>query len=209
MFFGPEAKRIILSNPDFPKPVPKPERLAYTIRISKLGGLGMIAARNLKLGDLVCAERPLLVSDRPLAPLPPGATLAQVAIYQQWEKSLEYAFKRMLPEKQAAFLALANSHTKDGSGVIHGIIRTNGFGSRVKEPGGSNEVLLSVVCDAISRVNHRCVVFAQEWSKISQALDVVAPQTLELVSIPRRSPRSFAFFGISMRERRFSFLIVQ
>jgi len=46
---------------------------------------------------------------------------------QEWEERLDIASKRMTDENRKAFMALANSHTEDGSGPILGIIRTNGY----------------------------------------------------------------------------------
>jgi len=33
----------------------------------------------------------------------------------------------MEPERRAKLMALTNSHLEDGSGPIHGIVRTNGY----------------------------------------------------------------------------------
>lgn len=163
IFDGPDAKQIIVSTPGFPKPVPKPDHVSHSIGITKTANLGMTATRNLKMGDLVYAERPLLMAyhgTRVSAELPPNTTreqMIQVAI-QEWEELLKISFDRMLPERQAAYLALANSHTEDGSGPILGVIRTNGFGVTLKKEGGLKELQVSAICDMLSRINHRCVI---------------------------------------------------
>lgn len=164
IFDGPDAKQIVISTPGFPKPVPKPDHVSHSIKITKTANLGMTATRNLKMGDLVYAERPLLMTypgAKSAAALPSNTTRAQMiqVALQEWEQLLKISFDRMLPERQAAYLALANSHTEDGSGPIFGVVRTNGFGVTLKKEGGSKKQFVSAVCEILSRINHRCVIF--------------------------------------------------
>lgn len=92
-------------------------------------GLGLYATRNIRSGELIIAERPLVlvvaqlkVSNRSN----PSFTLEQclqIALAEK-EQELRLLIDRMLPEDQAEFMALANSHLYDGSGPsIMGIIR--------------------------------------------------------------------------------------
>lgn len=117
-----------------------------------------MATRDLTMGDLVYAERPLLMTV-PGVSYSPSASNAQQMAFQQKEIDLKSALNRMDPDRRAAFLALANSHTEDGSGPLFGIVRTNSFGVRLKETGSSRELILSATCEVLSRVNHRCVVY--------------------------------------------------
>ena len=98
-------------------------------------GLGVFATRDIKMNELIFAERPLLVSPRNIN----NYTALNVRHYDftktrmeillmEWEKMLEVAVGRMEPEDRKAFMELTNIHKEDGSGPIYGIIRTNGFG---------------------------------------------------------------------------------
>jgi hypothetical protein len=122
----------------------------------------MLSTRNLKMGDLILSERPLFVTCRAAA-IPvhaaPDTPLEQViqASLAQWETYLQCALRRMPPENQAAFMALANSHTEDGSGPLLGVVRTNGFGiTLVKGNGNEEGETYSAIYDHLSRVNHSC-----------------------------------------------------
>lgn len=121
-------------------------------------GLGMFAIRDIKRGDLILAERPLTFT--PMTPHPspdlPGAVPPEqlkALAHFDWEKFLQPCFARLTPENQAAYRALANSHTKDGSGPLLGVIRTNGFGVSLEE-GRPNRY--TAVYKEASRINHRC-----------------------------------------------------
>jgi hypothetical protein len=158
---GSASKQAILSTPGFPSSIPQPDMPSHRIRETPTSGLGMVATRDLKMGDLIISERPLLVTCRGASPhvdVPDGTPMMQriQAMIVQWEKVLECAFGRMSEESQAAFKALANSHTEDGSGPILGAIRTNGFG--ISLGGDEKDITLvhSAVYDHISRVNHSC-----------------------------------------------------
>ena len=159
-------KRRILSTPGFPRPVKKTAggRVNHRVRPSPFGGLGMFATRPVRTGDLIVAERPLLISQRgfevKVGSGPGGLTQAEMiqVHMQEWEEQLGIALKRMTDENRKAFMALANSHTEDGSGPILGIIRTNGY----KVPGlcdGANEDdntrTYTAVLNVMSRINHR------------------------------------------------------
>jgi hypothetical protein len=166
---GSAAKKAIISTPGFPSPIPKPDK-PTSYRISKTpvtggasGGLGMVATRDLKMGDLIISERPLFVTCPAAcsrAGIPDNTSMEQCiqAMLVQWEKVLEPGFKRMSEDNQAAFKALANSHTEDGSGPILGVIHTNGFGVYLgkNEKENLTSAVHSVVYNHISRVNHSC-----------------------------------------------------
>lgn len=95
----------------------------------------MFATRDIAAGDLIVAERPLVIyptscsrrSEADLGRLLTKEEQHQVAM-SDTEKILEALIARMHPEDKEAFMALPNSHQNDGSGPILGRIRTNGFG---------------------------------------------------------------------------------
>lgn len=109
-----------------------------TFRISKVPGkgLGAFAVRDIQAGELIKAERPLVIVPANLTRLmtrsPVGlAHLTRDEIQQvvlcDTEKSCAALVAGMPPDRREAFMKLANSHLHDGSGPIGGRIRTNGF----------------------------------------------------------------------------------
>ena len=158
-------KRRILSTPGFPRPVKKTAggRVNHRVRPSPFGGLGMFATRPVRTGDLIVAERPLLISQRgfevKVGSGPGGLTQAEMiqVHMQEWEEQLGIALKRMTDENRKAFMALANSHTEDGSGPILGIIRTNGYVVPGLYDGheDDNARAYTAVLNVMSRINHR------------------------------------------------------
>ena len=132
---GGHIKRRILSTPALPRPVEKPAggKVNHRVGPSPFGGLGVFITRPVRTGNLTVAERPLLISQRGFQMTVGSglkdlteAEMIQVRL-QEWEERLDIASKRMTDENRKAFMALANSHTEDGSGPILGIIRTNGY----------------------------------------------------------------------------------
>ena len=172
---GP-TKAKVLNAPGYPQPVPKPKasngiQPAYIVKSFPGMGLGVFATRDIKMDELIFAERPLLVSPRSSI----GVNIPNVEQYDfktqmailmmEWEKTLEVAVGRMVPENRKAFMELANSHKEDGSGPILGIIRTNGFGMAEifdgPEKRADRNNAYSGVIKIGSRINHRyiCVSF--------------------------------------------------
>ncbi|KDR74752.1 hypothetical protein GALMADRAFT_280151 [Galerina marginata CBS 339.88] len=164
---GP-TKAKVLNAPGYPKPLPKPVGpTSYEIQSTPGMGLGVFATRDIKSGDLVFSERPLLVSPRNIGvlgiPYTEGSDMKayRAKMMFEWEKQLEIAVGRMTPENQVAFKSLINNHTEDGSGPLLGIIRTNGYGAddlfdgEMKLPG--NPTAYSCVINIGSRINHSCM----------------------------------------------------
>jgi hypothetical protein len=160
------TKRTILSTPGYPKPLIEPPTPCYRIAPCE-NGLGMFATRDIFMGDLIVAERPLMLTPRGLRlptsiGFPPTFTAEQrrQAAMFEWEKLLQSSFDRMEPENQVAFMALANSHLEDGSGPILGVIRTNGFEvAGLDDPIPEGEY--TGVGKIISRVNHRYQFYSE------------------------------------------------
>lgn len=143
------AKRHIISTPGYPAPVPRRRTPVHSIRPSPIGGVGMFATCSLKAGELILAERAMMVTPRHLL----HANISgdpddyrklsakerlQVACLSA-ERQVEALFARMAPENQKAFMTLHNSHENDGSGPLFGRCRTNRyhitFGLSNKEEG--------------------------------------------------------------------------
>ncbi|KDR74749.1 hypothetical protein GALMADRAFT_141092 [Galerina marginata CBS 339.88] len=163
-----QTKRKILDLSDYPQPVPRPVGPpAYVVRRTPTMGMGVFATRDIKIGDLIFSERPLLVIPRNLGSLgirmPEGydnKTHQMITMFE-WEKQLEIAVNRMNPEDQSVFRSLANNHTEDGSGPLLGIVRTNGYSiydlydGRDRHP--EDATAYTGVANIGSRINHSCM----------------------------------------------------
>ncbi|PPQ93633.1 hypothetical protein CVT25_000819, partial [Psilocybe cyanescens] len=166
---GPTKTRV-LNAPGYPLAIPKATGLpAYELRSTQDMGLGVFATRDIKVGELIFAERPLLVLPRNIGLLAPGVSVplgsadlhgSRMAILKESEKTLEIAVGRMSPENQKAFKGLANMHTKDGCGPLMGVVRTNGYhidtiydGEQLLE---LNQNGYTAICNLGSRINHSC-----------------------------------------------------
>jgi hypothetical protein len=78
-------------------------------------GLGMFPSRDINKGDLIYAERPLVVVPK-----------SRLSMFSDIH-FLQPVFERLTPGNQAAYSALANIQTQDGSRPLYGVARTNGY----------------------------------------------------------------------------------
>ena len=152
------AKAKVFKTPGYPARTPKPHRPdLYEVRTTPDMGQGIFAKRNIKRGDLIFSERPLLIAPSWLGREETGdkytLNQARQVMMFEFEKVLDIAVQRMSEKERACFMALHNSHTADGSGPLLGIMRTNSFiVSKL-----SNGAIMSygAVSDLGSRLNHR------------------------------------------------------
>jgi len=162
------TKGKVLNAPGYPARIPKPSRPdLFEVRSTLDMGVGLFAKRNIKRGDLILAERPLLVSPRAVSSLSQGPERSnyttrqfQQVVMFEYESMLEKVIERLSRGNQAAFRALHNAHTGDGSGPLLGIIRSNGYGIGNLYDGSDSSDTTScygAVCKIGSRINHRCV----------------------------------------------------
>lgn len=124
-------------------------------------GLGMFATRDIKLGELILAERPLLIvalnSDLyGIDPCVPHYTTEWTVA--EVENKLEIVIEgRMKEEDRKAFKELHAFHTQNG-GEILDLINTNAFGIQLYADKGdrviSDEVYATIGKNS-SRINHR------------------------------------------------------
>ena len=165
----------VFNAPGYPQPVPKPTGNVkpYTVKSTLTMGKGIFATRDIPMGGMVFAERPLLVVPTALTASPIVDTndfslmeYAKVILLQQ-EQQLEVAVARMEPGRRAKLMALMNSHSEDGCGPITGIVRTNGYavknlwdGDGEPEGDAPHPRYYSAVCDVGSRINHRFHFFS-------------------------------------------------
>ena len=156
------------------QPVPKPSRGggAYIIKSTPTTmGKGMFATRNIEMGEIIFAERPLFI--RPSVFSPPSEMKKREAELRKYshedskkallfegELQLEVAVGRMDPERTEKYLGLTNAHKDDGTGPLCGIAQTNMYGCYElwddAEPDlNENREVYAMVCDVGSRINHR------------------------------------------------------
>ncbi|KAL0959203.1 hypothetical protein HGRIS_014482 [Hohenbuehelia grisea] len=177
------ARRLILRAPGFPRPPPQPKNgLPFRVMEIPGKGLGVVATQDLKAGDLILSERPILVAGSSSALLNPpmqklsGLTheqIRQVLLYEM-EKLLEQLFAQLPEEQQKAYMALHNCHLEDGSGPLMGIKRTNGFNLTGLCDQGDKATYAGVF-DTLSRLNHSCNVNAKrKWDMSSFSMTLKA-----------------------------------
>jgi len=131
------VKRMIYQTKGFPRPLNRNAAPTYKISPVAGKGVGMVAARRIGVGEMICDERPLLVVPTIMTPLTtPDLSFMKTATREQivqaklaeFEKTMIMMVERMPQENQDAYKALHNCHKHDGSGPLTGIMRTNGFG---------------------------------------------------------------------------------
>ncbi|THH27649.1 hypothetical protein EUX98_g6551 [Antrodiella citrinella] len=141
-------------------PVPVPSKTIYRISSSPNKGLCMFAKTDIPAGELIVAERPLVIFPGRIMTerrdeIPEHLTFQQMQQVMLNDAEILYTrvVDRLDPQRKAAFMKLANSHLHDGSGPIVGRVRTNGFG-RLTDPGSIGEY--TIIGDNLSRMNHSC-----------------------------------------------------
>lgn len=119
-----------LKYPGFPRTLPRPKLpIPYVVKKAPKMGLGLYAARDIKAGELIIAERPLVLAPILMRSSRYAFNPATMTEHQKQlllaekEQELGLVFGRLTPENQVAFKALANCHLHDGSGPLMGVIR--------------------------------------------------------------------------------------
>ena len=215
---GP-TKQKILTAPGYPQPVPKPPRntKSHVVKSTPTMGQGVFATRDIPLGEIIFAERPLLVSPRSMV----NANLSaynmadymKIVMFER-EQQLEAAVGRMDHDTKAKLMALMNSHLEDGSGPINGIVRTNGYAVRNfwdgdAEPDTKDPAHLrfcyTVVCDVGSRINHRSVYlfFHAFWRLLIHFLGSCLPNVTHAFKLSAFAMVFFAARDIKAGEQLF------
>ena len=161
------TKNIVLNEPGFPQPVPNPPGnvKSYIVKSTVTMGKGVFATRDIPIGEIIFAERPLVITPHGVL-VPPCehhvAKYTKMALFHQ-EKQLEVAVEKMDSERRAQLLALSNWRSQNGEGTLNGIVKTNSYGVHNltdEESGPDGPHRYSAVCDVGSRINHRSVSFA-------------------------------------------------
>ncbi|KAG6808373.1 hypothetical protein H0H93_000223, partial [Arthromyces matolae] len=126
-----KLKQAILSIPGFPHSVPHFDPPRYRIGPSD-HGTGMFVTCDIDQGELILAERPVLVLIRGF-PVP--LDLSRKMQLAQIEGILEKCVERMLPQNRKAFfeLYIGPENVEDGGGPIFRRIGINSIGLRLSE----------------------------------------------------------------------------
>ncbi|OCH90026.1 SET domain-containing protein [Obba rivulosa] len=180
-------KDAIFAQPEFPKPVPRPRRQVYRLQEVEGAGLGLVATRKIKAGEIIFAERPLVVSK---AAWMGGRKIDDPAYKEKaaWTDSndlLKFVVNRMDPKRRKAFKALANCHREEGCPPLLGIIRTNGisiteelrmlFPTMPDSPWGA----FTAIGEITGRMNHSCCANTFiNFGTVSFAIDVTASRDI-------------------------------
>ena len=204
------AEGRVLSSPGYPARIPKP-RLPdlYEVRTTPDMGQGVFAKNNIKRGEIIFSERPLLVAPNWVMAKDPKIDLftteqRQKILRFEEEKSLEFAVQqRMNENNKALYMALHNSHTADGSGPLLGIMRTNGFGVRRLTDTGQDGPRLryTAVCTIGSRLNHRYFLFNFIHIINSNIKFSCIPNVMHTINIPSFSIQFTALRDIKAGEQ--------
>jgi hypothetical protein len=147
--FPPGVKEKVLAIPNFPGPPFMLTALQYKFCIGPVpgAGQGMFAASDLKAGDLIMAERPLLLGPQamPFVNLEGGVhpdTIMETLVDEKLD-----------PLSRDIFMKLHNCKGPDTS-KIRGILDTNSLALKAM-PGHDAQYM--GVFEHISRINHRLV----------------------------------------------------
>ncbi|KAF8998083.1 hypothetical protein BDQ17DRAFT_1362401 [Cyathus striatus] len=157
----PRVVSKILKTPGFPAPIKHNSTPAYRISETNCMGLGMFATRALNTGDLIIAERPLLVciDDSCIRELRKVQNDKE-AHNDIAEAIFQLVVDRLTKENKAHFYALHNSRLggEEEKWRLVGIMSTNAYSENFNVPGivRDNEESYSVVMKDCSRINHSC-----------------------------------------------------
>ncbi|KAF9532763.1 hypothetical protein CPB83DRAFT_880434 [Crepidotus variabilis] len=201
-----KTKAKVVRAPGYPARIPKPRlvNMAIVKEVPDMG-FGLFTSCDIMRGELIFAERPLLVSPRGFPTLDvPGYTQEQQRQLSmlQFEAHLKIALGRMSASKQKAFMALANNHTEDGSGPILGIIRTNGYMIDLGDDDDPDSVFnhYSAMGELASRINHSCQPnIKQEFDCASFSLQFYANRDLKA---GEQLFYSYCYINTGVAERR-------
>ena len=157
------TKPKVLNATGFPGRIPKPRPDLYEIKSTPDMGEGLFAKHDIKRGEIIFAERPLLVLPELKSRASLEATIFNLTIGRQEKKEpgfeglIEAAISRLPPASQADFKALHNGYTSDQCGPLVGRVRTNNYDLRNLFDGSDSSANYKTVNKIASRINHRCV----------------------------------------------------
>ena len=140
----PGVKAKIVATPGFPQLVDTPNPPRYQVTPIPGAGIGLVATVDLEVGDLIVAERPLIVMTQAL----PGGQGRRKFHPNEW---LRILVDRLRDENREEFFALHNCKGNTRPHVV-GISDTNSVGIGALTGVGGE---CTAICKIISRANHR------------------------------------------------------
>ncbi|KAF8996660.1 hypothetical protein BDQ17DRAFT_1329875 [Cyathus striatus] len=153
-----DLKSHILSIPDFPLAPPNPsQQEVYRVAPTQSKGLGLFAMSTIEIGQLILAERPLLI-----VPCDTAFNVSDIHTISRhssecMKSALSGALVKLLvlsmpEENNRSFFELCNSHPDDWEGVVHGTFRTNAVDVKIT----ACDMRFKGVMKTMARVNHSC-----------------------------------------------------
>ncbi|KAH0582813.1 hypothetical protein H2248_010721 [Termitomyces sp. 'cryptogamus'] len=167
IFQGGQQQRAILSTPGFPSPVPQQTQPRYHLGSSPNDRVGMFASCHIDAGDLVVAERPLVlmpaVATAVPVKMPPGFEASPTQVMQlqmrQYNMILEKCIERLPVDDRKAFYEFKSHDRKEGLGPILDRMEMNGLAVVVASVDKKEKFRNSAVFKHVSRINHRYGIF--------------------------------------------------
>ncbi|KAF8963508.1 hypothetical protein BDZ97DRAFT_1758581 [Flammula alnicola] len=173
--------------------------------------LGVYATRDLRVGDLVMAEPPLLVmpvrQPRTIM-VPPGAKQEEATkiLAGEMNRIVETALGKMTPEQSKAFTELENVRmdVAEQGGPIVGIVHTNSFRVPLYDGSAADDLTQSDVercCTVLSpryasRINHSrqssCMPNVNQTSKQENRFSIPTAR-LKSVAVRRKNLKPYSF----------------
>ena len=150
------TKRAIFAPRTFPASISRPSSIARCVELTD-GGKGLFATRRLNQGELILAERPLVMVPRALVSGDKISAISIIPVSNDTGALLDVLVKRMLPDRREVLLKLAKAPAWDDIGV-DGLIRSNGLnvnGYTLPGAEGADGRYVAVY-ETLSRANHRC-----------------------------------------------------
>ncbi|KAF8985023.1 hypothetical protein BDQ17DRAFT_1548715 [Cyathus striatus] len=138
-----QLKSQILNIPGFPRAPPDSPVDTYSISSMESKGLGMVATRTIGIGQLIVAERPIIL-------IPDVLPFDANYVYSALRHAIiDYLASRLPSENSVAMYWLANVHL-NASPQCHGIFETNSMAVMF------GTVKYLALTKEISRINHSC-----------------------------------------------------
>ncbi|KAF7295955.1 SET domain-containing protein [Mycena kentingensis (nom. inval.)] len=179
-YIFPKLLESLAQRPGFPEPPLRPTR-GPSVALRECGagdrGVGLFATRPIDQGEVLFDERPLTVTPKHIPNIVPGFAddAAKARVFVQAEvDAVTVLLGRMASERRRMFLALKNSHRRDGNHAVTGTMNTNSTGTEL------GDEKYRILCQQYARFNHSCSpnsaagFFENTWSMRSFALRNVA-----------------------------------
>ncbi|KAL1686710.1 hypothetical protein GGG16DRAFT_117638 [Schizophyllum commune] len=204
-----DTKRAIFAQRAFTAPISRPSSISHRVEPTD-GGKGLFATRRLKQGELILAERPLIMVPHAIVSGKEISAASPIPGSAEREAWLDILVQRMLPDRREVLLKLAKAPACDDIDV-DGLIRSNGLtvnGYTLPGIEGADGRYVAVY-ETLSRANHSCrpnAHFAFHKASLSVRLralrDIKAGEEIFISYVPPEAPyaqrqEELAHYGFS------------